>query len=360
LTTLVCSEANTPESHTIFDPLARTGPRKERPVGDEDHFKTMSGFTVISPVSNVRWVRQTVQTIIWNTDVNGVQLVFLEWSTISTATWTLITPEPVGNVGRYDWLIPGTVTLSTSGYFEVRVRSADSTYDQSSGYFYMLAEGNSGITSILNPTTVSTWFPSQIVDMQWTTTGNIQNVKLEWTKVSTISWLVINASAVNTGSYLWQVPANAASSVYYYIRITDTADSNDAVKSDFFQIAQGDLVGFSSPVHTDTWYVGDTYTIVWSSAGVVTTLDLDFTSCWTCDWLNIAHNIENSGSYDWTVPETAEIRDTTIIRITDKTPNGNSQQLESAQFRVRASSVQWQPALLLSCCLILMSIFSQF
>ncbi len=62
------------------------------------------------------------------------------------------------------------------------------------------------------------------------------------------------------------------------------------------------LIVVVNPNAAVTWYLGQTYTIAWSSANITGNVQIELNNNET--YSTLASDIENTGSYSWTIPET--------------------------------------------------------
>ena len=72
-----------------------------------------------------------------------------------------------------------------------------------------------------------------IYDLTWTTDGGIDNVIIEYSADLGETWTTID-TAMNTGSYQWQIPP--INSQNCYLRVLDADDPSNGVLSDQFTI----------------------------------------------------------------------------------------------------------------------------
>jgi hypothetical protein len=65
------------------------------------------------------------------------------------------------------------------------------------------------------------------------------------------------------------------------------------------------IIIISYPNTAVTWYVGQTYTISWSSANLTGNVQIELNN--NESYSQIVYDIENTGSYAWTIPETQDL-----------------------------------------------------
>jgi len=65
--------------------------------------------------------------------------------------------------------------------------------------------------AVISPNGGENWVVDSSHSINWTTTGTVGNVKIEYTKNNGSSWTTIISSTANTGSYSWTVPNKVSS-----------------------------------------------------------------------------------------------------------------------------------------------------
>jgi len=115
---------------------------------------------------------------------------------------------------------------------KVRVRISDidtSASDVSNGTFTLWKQPSITITA---PNGGEDWRRFTYHTITWSTTGNIQNVKIEYTQNAGGYWYDITTSTPNSGSYEWRIPNVNQDKTQCLVRITtldgtviDTSDS---------------------------------------------------------------------------------------------------------------------------------------
>ncbi len=156
-----------------------------------------------------------------------------------------------------------------------------------------------------------------IETISWTSTGAIDNVKLEYSSDNGATWNVVIANSANTGSYVWTVPDDETSNAL--MRVSDvnnaaTSDTSDNV----FAISSPTVdptLTLTSPNGGESWLMQSTQTITWTSTGTIDSVEIEFSSDTGATWSAVEASVINNGNYVWTVPATPT--STALVRISD-------------------------------------------
>ena len=125
---------------------------------------------------------------------------------------------------------------------------------------------------------------------------------------------VLIASNVPAGnlSYTWTVPDAIGTNVK--VRITDSNDPTVFDVSDgAFKIKASFTV--TQPNGGETWIVGETHDITWSTLGTVGSVKLEYSTDTGNTWTLIEDNVSNTGTYSWTVPDDISSQCLSLIHI---------------------------------------------
>src|SRR5207245_1219773 len=156
-----------------------------------------------------------------------------------------------------------------------------------------------GALAVTAPNGGEVWTVGESRTITWTTTGTIPNVKLEYSKDNFATTTVIAASTPNTGAYTWTVANDISATVK--VRV---ADAGDATVNDVSDATLKILAAFtvSSPNGGETWAVGATQAITWTTSGTVANVKLEFSKDNFVTATVITASTPNNGTYSWIIP----------------------------------------------------------
>jgi len=239
--TIVSSTANTgtydwiiPASQAVgTDYKVRIGSADGTGVSDQSdsEFSITGAVTLTAPNGGERWIAGTTSSITWTSTGGGLGNMKIDLHEGGSFVSTLA--QSTANDGSFNWSIPANQTIASD--YSIRIEStvyAEITDDSDDDF----AIG--GSITVTSPSGGEEWAAGSSHYVNWTFTGEgLGNVKIELYNGSSPT-LVITASAVNNGSYLWSIPDTLTVGSNYRIRITSLADSSAYDESDSFSIAE--------------------------------------------------------------------------------------------------------------------------
>jgi len=239
------------------------------------------------------------------------------------------------NVTNY---IAGRNNLSICVYIKVENYVNDYFYITSREGFYSWAPEDAPqliwtypedvVITVTNPTSSSNWLELNFYMIQWTSTGDIDNVKIELYKGATLVEEITSTLGytINDGAYDFYVSlAENYDGTDYRIKITDYDDPNVYDYSGYFSMnVRSGTITITSPTSTSSWQAGTTKSITWTSTGNILTVDIEIYKgavlvyniydvsnlgirLWDIDaaietgtdWRVKISNSDNSAQYDW-------------------------------------------------------------
>jgi Leucine-rich repeat (LRR) protein len=262
-------------------------------------------LTVTAPDGGQSWEGTTTQSITWGSTGN-IPDVKIEYSTDNGNTWnTIIASTP--NSGSYNWLVPNT----PSGNCLVKITdTAGPASDTSNAVFTIAAQRTITVTA---PDGGQNWEGGTVQNITWTSTGSIPNVKIEYSTDTGGSWNTITASVSNSGSYGWTVPGTPSANCL--VKISDTAGPASDTSNAVFTILQQRAITVTAPDGSESWEGGFTRAITWNSTGSIANVMIEYSTDTGGSWNTVIASTANSGSYNWTVPNTPSSN--CSVRITD-------------------------------------------
>lgn len=250
-------------------------------------------LTVTAPNGGEAILTGSEQIIRWNS-AGEVSKVNIEYSKDDFKKDFHEIARGVANTGSYTWKVPDDLSV------QVRVRVLDALnpkiYDISDLGFRV-----TGKIEVTSPNWNERWEVGTQQEIKWKTLGNIQNVKIEYsTDDFTKNIFPIVDSYKNEGSYKWNLPDHVSKNVK--VRVSDVRDLQVFdISNDTFAVA-GKLTVLS-PDLSARWLVGSTQEIRWLTTGTLPLIHIDYQTSKSPEWIRIAENFQNTGTYMWKIPD---------------------------------------------------------
>ncbi|MEK7302628.1 MAG: hypothetical protein AAB073_05710, partial [Pseudomonadota bacterium] len=263
---------------TVPDSISTTVRVKVSDVNNADaldtsnaNFKIRAGITLTAPIGGEAWTVGTSQNITW-TKSGTISTVKLEYSTDGGATYpnVIATLVNAATGTPYAWTIPDN--LSTTVRVKV-TNEADSTV-LSNSTNNLTIKGSLTLTA---PNGGEAWVVSATQNITWTKVGSIANVKLEYSTNGGTTYpnLIVASTSGATLSYAWTVPD--AIGTQLKVKITDLANTNVLDESNANFTIKGSVT-LTSPVGSETWYVGENRNITWTRTGSFINVKLEYST----------------------------------------------------------------------------------
>ena len=295
-----------PDTTYYFVVRTRTEPHeKNKNTVDSEYSDEVSAVTALEPsltvISPNGYEKLTIGTafeITWES-TGEVGDVRLEYSTNNGETWAGIV-RATGNDGIYLWEVPEP----PSEFCRVRVSETDGQpADISNGSFSIRVPASVTVTS---PDGGEQLTVGTIHQITWTSAGDLDDVKIEYSATSGETWAKIISTTPNDGSYMWAVPDTPSDGCLVRITGIDEDEGPVDVSDAVFTIAaaQPPTIAVTSPDGAEIWMVGFEYAITWQTTGEVGNVKIEYSTNNGESWTDIVRDTENDGLYPWEVPET--------------------------------------------------------
>ena len=177
--------------------------------------------------------------------------------------------------------------------------------------------------TVTSPNGSETWYIGEYRNFQWTSQNVTGNVKIEISRNSGLTWSTIASNTANDGAYAWTVTSPA--STLCRVKVSSVSDPGVSDMSNAnFTIAEP-FITVISPNGGETWYVGDTNDITWTSGGAEKYVKIEISRDGGSKWSDIESSALNVGSYKWMV--TGPASKECLIRISDSSLSDTSDRL---------------------------------
>lgn len=289
-------------------------------------------ITVSSPNGGEMWEVGSSQDVNWYSS-GSVGNVKLEYSVDNGASWILF-DGVAKNDGNRPWVVPD----EDSDQCLVKVTSVNSPsiYDTSNAPFTIYG-GTPATITVTEPNGGEAWTSGTGHLINWTYTGNVSRVNLEYSTDNGVTWKSIESDRSNTGSKYWTIPDDASDEAK--VRVTSTSNSTVFDESDeVFTIGdpyQTPTINVTTPNGGEDWEAGTTQVIQWTNTGTLDVVEIDYTTDNGTTWKQITDYTGNDGTYTWTIPEDPSTR--CRVRITDQSDRSSASDTSSSPFTITSA-----------------------
>ncbi len=263
-------------------------------------------ITVTNPTSSSNWLELSTYTIQWNStgNIENIKIELYKGATFVEEITSVL--GYTANDGAYDFYVSSAENYNGTDY---RIKIID--YDDSNVYGYsnnFSMNIRSGTLTVTNPTSSSNWLELNIYTIQWTSTGNIDNVKIELYKGATFVEEITSlfGYTTNDGSYDFYISsAENYDGTNYRIKIINYNDPNDYGYSGYFSMnIRSGSITVTNPTDSSSWTPGSFQLITWISTGTITHVDIDLYK--GSILMYYVDDVYDIGTYSWTIPEDIE------------------------------------------------------
>jgi len=200
-----------------------------------------------------------------------------------------------------------------------------------------------GIT-VISPNGGEIWTVGETRTVQWTSQGSVGNVNIDLSTDGGTNWTNLVSNTLNDGSQTVTVPNTPSSTCRIRVREpdgtpSDTSDNNFTISTT--PPPPGITVIY--PNGGETWTVGETRTVQWTSQGSVGNVNIDLSTDGGTNWTNLVSNAANDGSQTITVPNTPS----STCRIRVQEPDGSPSDISNSNFTIQSSG-QTEPKISVS------------
>ncbi|MCG2681743.1 MAG: S8 family serine peptidase, partial [Kiritimatiellae bacterium] len=205
---------------------------------------------------------------------------------------------------------------------------------------WVWASVNPGATiTVTSPNGGESWTVGSSHDITWTSTGTIANVNIDYSTNNGSSWTSVATGTANDGSYPWTV-ANAPSTTCL-VRVSDTSNvaTNDVSDATFtISAAVTPTVTVTSPDGGESWQVGSSQNITWTSTGAIANIMIEYSINNGSNWTTETALTVNDGTYAWLVPNSPSTN--CLVKVSDAT-NAAVTDSSNIVFAIFVSGSNW-------------------
>ena len=271
-------------------------------------------FSIITtpPPSNIVISEVYYDTIGTDSIEEWIELHNKSALTVDISGWTITDNYPAGG----HITIPASTTMAPYSYFTVAANSGGFTnlYGYEADYYYgtAVALGNSGDALVLRNSL------SSVLDVVSYEGGTSEGLPTGWGSTTLPS--------ASTGSTIVRSDVNVDTDTY--------ADWTTAGSNGNPQVQPvAASITVTSPNGGETWFYGENHEITWASTGIVGNVDIKYSIDFGSNWIPIATDTENDGSYSWIIPSSTPAD--CYVQVQEHV-DGNPSDISDATFHITA------------------------
>ncbi|MFO7990705.1 MAG: Ser-Thr-rich GPI-anchored membrane family protein [Thermoplasmata archaeon] len=269
---------------------------------------------ITSPNGGENWAFGEDREITWTTTemTNPISHVNLHYSVDNGNAWTEIAAgEP--DDGTYTWSVPN----EDSDQCLVRGTVVDDqglSGRDSSDATFTITSSEPPSARVLSPNGGEQWKAGEYHDITWSYTagdGTVTTADLHYSSDGGGNWEEITTGlSASNESYNWRVPRDPSTTCLVRVTIHDDLGMSGQDESDdYFEILGLDTPSITilTPNGGESWEAGTNHDITWDAdpgdyqQGY--SIDLEYSTDNGATYTDIVENIEDTGSYTWTVPD---------------------------------------------------------
>jgi len=331
------------------------------PAAGDDWMKGFPDYfrVIVSPVSTVgsatKLVLNTSNSYMYADGTSTVTItasVCDSNNNIVTSSTATITFSLSGSAGGT--LVGTNPVQAVNGVATITYRSGTSSGTATvTGTSTGLTQGTVNITltqppqptiTVTYPNGGETWQTGTTQTVLWSSQGTVGNVNIDLSTDGGTNWTNLVSNTLNDGSQTVTVPNTPSSQCRIRVREpdgtpSDTSDNNFTISTT--PPPPGITVIY--PNGGETWTVGETRTVQWTSQGSVGNVNIDLSTNSGSTWTTLVSNTANDGSEAITVPNTPS----STCRIRVQEPDGSPSDISNSNFAIQSSG-QTEPIISVS------------
>jgi len=184
--------------------------------------------------------------------------------------------------------------------------------------------------TVTSPNGAENWIVGSNHNITWTSQNFSNNVKIEYSTNAGSTWNTVVASTANDGTEPWTIPNTPTTQAR--VKVSDAATGTPSDMSDAdFTISAVPTITVTSPNGGESWCVGSSHNITWTSTGSISNVKLEYSTDNGSNWLTILASTANDGTESWLVPNTPS--GTSLVRVSESS-TGIPSDVSNANFTI--------------------------
>lgn len=295
---------------------------------------TAAGITVLSPNGGECWGGGSSHNITWEALDSNLGDLPIDLEYYNGSSWVTIANGEADD-GSYTWTVPNINTAAA----KVRITATDMAGNISSGESndVFIIDNTYPKVTVLSPDSGEYMAGESSYTITWIATDShlgATPITIEY--YNGANWMTIATGETNDGNYIWTTPNLDVSTAKIRLSVIDLGGNTESDESDgnFAIDSTSPAVTLASPDGGENWIGGTPHTIIWRVSDTNLSNNTVVVEYYNGSaWVLISADADNSGRYDWMVPDINTSKAKVRVTITDRVGNVGSDE-SNADFTI--------------------------
>jgi len=265
-----------------------------------DYYGGFTGtLTIVLPDGGEIYPSGDSVNIQW-TSTGSISQVRIDCSVDGGASWINLVSNTT-NDGNETVFLP--VADSNSCLISIRDASSFGVADESNSLF-TVGVPPVGTITVTSPNGGDIWNENWIDTVTWTSTGSIDNVKIEISDDNGLNWIQLACAVANTGEYRINVPSKISAECLARVSgienssVWDTSDGIFSIQPE----SPWPTLTVISPNGGESWTPAASESVRWTTTGVVANVGIALSIDEGASWTTLIPSTPNDGAESVSVP----------------------------------------------------------
>lgn len=181
--------------------------------------------------------------------------------------------------------------------------------------------------TVVSPNGGESWLARSVHPITWSALDFTSNVAIDFSSDGGATWSSVAASAGNTGTYSWTLPASTTTQGRIRVKDATSGLPSDISNANFTIEPEVESITVLAPNGGESWVINSQQQIRWSASSAITFVNIAYAPDGV-NWVDLAISEPNDGTFNWTVPGPATTQG--LIRVSDAFDNNPVDQSNAA------------------------------
>jgi hypothetical protein len=268
-------------------------------------------ITVTSPNGGESWAVSETHNITW-TGSKKYDSIDIEY--YNGSAWVVVVSGTADD-GSYAWTIPNTITNKARIWMKGWKGDGNAVDYSNSTFSIVSAAQAAAQVTLLTPNGGESLAGGSVKIIKWSSAGTIDSVDIEYTTDGGKNWNILVTGTENDGAYSWTLPNTNTNTARLWMKGWGPQGNDTDYSDSYFSISSSSSLTVSSPNGGESWDVGSSHNITWTTSGYVGNVKIEYSTDTGSSWNSITSSTTNDGSSPWTVPNA--LSETCLVRVSE-------------------------------------------